>query len=100
VLPGFGKPAALRLLIGWSFAIDWLNTNTFAQVRSPARMQGRMVSLYAMLFRRVTSIGNIWAGLVAHLFGPSAAVWMGGALTGVAGLAVLGYFLSRRPSRG
>jgi hypothetical protein len=63
-------------------------------------MQGRMVSLYSMLFIGVTPIGNIWAGLVAHVFGPSAAVWMGGLLTAVAALAVLAYFLLRRPSRG
>ncbi|TMG11104.1 MAG: MFS transporter [Chloroflexi bacterium] len=100
VMPGFGQAIVLLLVIGWSFAVYSISTNTFVQVRSPDRMQGRMVSLYSMLFIGVTPIGNIWAGLVAHLFGPSAAVWMGGALTGVAGLAVLGYFLSRRPSRG
>jgi len=100
VMPGFGQAIVLLLVIGWSFAVYSISTNTFVQVRSPDRMQGRMVSLYSMLFIGVTPIGNIWAGLVAHLFGPSAAVWMGGALTGVAGLTVLGYFLSRRPSRG
>jgi hypothetical protein len=56
-------------------------------------MQGRMVSLYSMLFIGVTPIGNIWAGLVAHAWGPSAAVWLGGALTGMAGVVVLLYFL-------
>src|SRR5439155_22025133 len=100
VMPGFGQAIVLLLVIGWSFAVYSISTNTFVQVRSPDRMQGRMVSVYSMLFIGVTPIGIIWAGLVAHLFGPSAAVWMGGALTGVAGLTVLGYFLSRRPSRG
>ena len=100
VMPGFGQAIVLLLVIGWSFAVYSISTNTFVQVHSPDRMQGRMVSLYSMLFIGVTPIGNIWAGIVAHLFGPSAAVWMGGALTGVAGLAVLGYFVSRRPSRG
>ena len=59
-------------------------------------MQGRMVSLYSMLFIGVTPVGNVWAGIVAHLLGPAAAVWLGGALTGVAGLAVLAYFLRAR----
>ena len=59
-------------------------------------MQGRMVSLYSVLFIGVTPIGNVWAGIVAHLLGPAAAVWMGGALTGLAGLAVLGYFVRVR----
>jgi hypothetical protein len=66
------------------------------QLRAPERMQGRMVSLYAILFIGVTPIGNIWAGIVAHFFGPAAAVWMGGALTAVAGIAVLAYFLKAR----
>ncbi|TMD22261.1 MAG: MFS transporter [Chloroflexi bacterium] len=100
VMPSFGQAIVLLLVIGWSFAVYSIGTNTFVQVRSPDRMQGRMVSLYSMLFIGVTPIGNIWAGIVAHLFGPSAAVWMGGALTAVAGLAVLAYFLSFHPSRG
>ena len=100
VMPSFGQSIVLLLVIGWSFAVYSIGTNTFVQVRSPDRMQGRMVSLYSMLFIGVTPIGNIWAGIVAHLFGPSAAVWMGGALTAVAGLAVLGYFMSRLSSRG
>jgi predicted MFS family arabinose efflux permease len=100
VMPGFGQALVLLLVIGWSFAVYSIGTNTFVQVRSPERMQGRMVSLYSMLFIGVTPIGNIWAGLVAHVFGPSAAVWMGGLLTAVAALAVLAYFLLRRPSRG
>jgi len=32
---------------------------------------------------------------VAHFLGPSAAVWLGGALTAVGGFAVLLYFLMR-----
>jgi len=66
------------------------------QVRSPDRMQGRMVSLYSMLFIGVTPIGNVCAAIVAHFLGPSAAVWLGGALTALAGLAVLVFFLTRR----
>jgi hypothetical protein len=44
----------------------------------------------------VTPIGNVFAAIVAHVLGPSAAVWLGGALTAVAGLAVLVFLLSRR----
>lgn len=94
--PGFTQAIALLLVIGWSFAVYSIGTNTFVQVRSPERMQGRMVSLYSMLFIGVTPIGNIWAGFVAHLFGPAAAVWLGGALTGAAGLGVLAYFVTKR----
>jgi len=96
VTPGFWQAVVLLLAIGWSFAVYSIGTNTYVQLRAPERMQGRMVSLYAILFIGVTPIGNIWAGIVAHLFGPVAAVWMGGALTGIAGVAVLVYFLKAR----
>jgi predicted MFS family arabinose efflux permease len=96
IVPNFTQAILLLLVIGWSFAVYTIGTNTFVQVRSPDRMQGRMVSLYSVLFIGVTPIGNVLAAIVAHLFGPAAAVWLGGALTAVAGLAVLAYFLPRR----
>jgi predicted MFS family arabinose efflux permease len=96
IVPGFTEAILLLLVIGWSFAVYSIGTNTFVQVRSPDQMQGRMVSLYSMLFIGVTPIGNVFAAIVAHVLGPSAAVWLGGALTAVAGLAVLIFFLSRR----
>jgi predicted MFS family arabinose efflux permease len=96
VVPNFTQAIVLLLVIGWSFAVYSIGTNTYVQLSSPDRMQGRMVSLYSVLFIGTTPLGNIWAGIVAHLFGPATAVWLGGALTGVAGLTVLGYFLSRR----
>ena len=96
VVPDFTQAILLLLVIGWSFAVYSIGTNTFVQVRSPDRMQGRMVSLYSVLFIGVTPIGNVFAAIVAHFLGPSAAVWLGGALTAVAGLAVLIFFLSRR----
>jgi predicted MFS family arabinose efflux permease len=96
VVPDFTQAVLLLLVIGWSFAVYSIGTNTFVQVRSPDRMQGRMVSLYSVLFIGVTPIGNVFAAIVAHFLGPSAAVWLGGALTAVAGLAVLTFFISRR----
>jgi len=95
IVPDFTQAILLLLVIGWAFAVYSIGTNTFVQVRSPDRMQGRMVSLYSMLFIGVTPIGNVFAAIVAHFLGPSAAVWLGGALTAVAGLAVLVFFLSR-----
>src|SRR5438034_3482941 len=96
VIPDFTQAILLLLVIGWSFAVYSIGTNTLVQVRSPDRMQGRMVRLYSMLFIGVTQIGNVCAAIVAHFLGPSAAVWLGGALTALAGLAVLVFFLTRR----
>lgn len=95
-IPNYWQAVLLLLVIGWSFALYSIGTNTYVQVHAPDRMQGRMVSLYSMLFIGVTPIGNLWAGFVANRFGPSAAVWMGGVLTGIAGVAVLAYFVRAR----
>jgi len=95
IIPGFTQAIILLLVIGWSFAVYSIGTNILVQLRAPDRMQGRMVSLYSMLFIGVTPIGNVFAAIVAHVLGPSAAVWLGGALTGAGALAVLAYFLTR-----
>ena len=95
IVPGFTEAIILLLVIGWSFAVYSIGTNTLVQLRAPDRMQGRMVSLYSMLFIGVTPIGNVFAAIVAHFLRPSAAVWLGGALTGAGAVAVLVYFLTR-----
>ena len=96
-VPGLAQSLVLLVVIGWSFAVYTIGTNTYVQVRSPDRMQGRMVSLYSMLFVGITPVGNFFAGAVAHTWGPAAAVSVGGGLTGLAGLAVLLYLsLSER----
>ena len=95
-MPGFSQSVVLLLVIGWSFAVYSIGTNTVVQVRAPDRMQGRMVSLYSMLFIGVTPIGNFFAGAVAQVLGPGAAVWIGGVLTGIAAVVVLIYFTANR----
>ncbi len=99
ITPGFTQAFLLLIVIGWAFAVYTIGTNTYIQIRSPDRMQGRMVSLYSMLFVGVTPLGNFFAAAVAHAFGPPAAVWVGGALTGLAGLAVLAYLQVSRGTR-
>lgn len=96
MIPDFTQAVILLLVIGWSFAVYSIGTNILVQLRAPDRMQGRMVSLYSVLFIGVTPMGNVFAAIVAHELGPAAAVWLGGALTAAGGLAVLAYFLTRR----
>jgi predicted MFS family arabinose efflux permease len=87
--PGFAQTAVLLVAIGWAFAVYTIGTNTMIQVLAPDHLQGRMVSLYAVLFIGVTPIGNFFAGAVADALGPPAAVWVGGALTVIAGAATV-----------
>lgn len=91
ITPSFTQAVVLLVVIGWAFAVYTIGTNIIVQVRSPDRMQGRMVSLYSILLVGVTPIGNFFAGAVAHVWGPSAAMWLGGVLTGLAAVAVVLY---------
>jgi predicted MFS family arabinose efflux permease len=95
VSPGFSQAIVLLLAVGWSFAVYSIGTNTLIQVRSPDRMQGRIVSLYSTVFIGTTPIGALFAGLVARSFGPPAAVWTGGVVTVLAAAAVLAWLSAR-----
>ncbi|TMD16496.1 MAG: MFS transporter [Chloroflexi bacterium] len=95
VSPGFWQAIALLLAIGWSFAVYSIGTNTLVQMRAPDRMQGRMVSLYSTVFIGTTPIGALFAGLVAHRFGPPAAVTAGGAVTVATAAGVLAWLYAR-----
>lgn len=91
IVPSFQQAVVLLLVIGWSFAIYTVGTNTLVQLLSPDRMQGRMVSLYSVLFIGTTPLGNFFAGAVAAAWGASAAVYVGGLITAVAAIAALLY---------
>jgi predicted MFS family arabinose efflux permease len=87
--PGFTQALVLLLVIGWSFALYTIGTNVLVQMQAPDRMQGRIVSVYSTIFIGTTPFGYLFAGLVAHALGPSAAVWVGGAITATTGVLVL-----------
>jgi MFS family permease len=56
-------------------------TNTLLQVLVPARLRGRVMSLYMLTSLGVTPFGSLLAGLVAERFGPTVALASGGVLT-------------------
>jgi MFS family permease len=76
---------ALAILGGAQVAY-YATTNTLIQVLVPARLRGRVMSLYILTSLGVIPFGNLLAGLVAQQFGPTAALAGGGFLT----LLVLG----------
>ncbi len=92
IIPTFQQAIVLLFVIGWSFTLYIIGTNTLVQLLSPDRMQGRMVSLYSMLFIGTTPLGNFFAGAVAAAWGASAAVYVGGLITAVGGIMALLYF--------
>ena len=72
--------AALAVL-GAAQVAYYTTTNTLIQVLVPARLRGRVMSLYILTSLGVIPFGNLFAGLVAQRFGPTLALAGGGFLT-------------------
>jgi MFS family permease len=81
--------AALAVL-GAAQVAYYATTNTLIQILVPARLRGRVMSLYILTSLGVIPFGNLLAGLVAQSFGPTVALAGGGLLTlaAVGGVAV------------
>ena len=68
-------------VLGASQVGYYATTNTLIQVLVPARLRGRVLSLYVLTSIGIMPVGNVLAGLVAERFGPTAALAGGGLLT-------------------
>ena len=79
--------AALAVL-GACQVLYYATTNTLLQVLVPARLRGRIMSLYILTSWGLIPIGNVIAGAVAERSTPSIALIGGGLVTFVAALAV------------
>ena len=71
-------------VLGAAQVAYYATTNTLIQILVPARLRGRVMSLYILTSLGVIPIGNLLAGLVAQRFGPTMALAGGGLLTLVA----------------
>lgn len=94
-------PVTLGLLVvlGVTSIVFSASANTRLQLAAPARLRGRVMSLYFLLFAGTTPLGGMAVGLLAARLGVPAAVVLMGAicLAGVAGVAV--FARSRRPQQ-
>ncbi len=71
--------AALALgLLGASDSISTILRNTIRQLMTPDHLRGRMVGILQMFFQGGPQLGEIESGLAAQLFGPQAAIILGG----------------------
>jgi MFS family permease len=68
--------ASLALLGGAMMCSSSL-INTLMQKRAPARLRGRVISLYALAWLGFVPLGNLQAGAVAQRFGAAASLWAG-----------------------
>ncbi len=59
----------LMFIIGVSLIIQMASSNTFIQSMVEDSMRGRVMSLYTMSFIGMATIGNLFAGIIAHRIG-------------------------------
>lgn len=81
-------------LLGACQVTYYTTTNTLIQVMVPARLRGRVLSLYILTSWGFMPLGNLIAGAVAEQLGATIALVGGGLLT----LAIVGIVAVARPS--
>jgi predicted MFS family arabinose efflux permease len=85
ILFGFSRvyflSLALLLVVGFFSTICTTTANTTVLSMTPSRLQGRVMSVYSLMFLGVTPFGSFLAGLVAQRFGAPAALITGAAIT-------------------
>jgi MFS family permease len=79
-------------VLGAAQVAYYATTNTLIQILVPARLRGRVMSLYILTSLGIIPFGNLLAGLVAQTLGPTVALAGGGILTLVAVFAVAAAF--------
>ncbi len=71
----------LLVLTGLSQTLFATTANTRILTLTPRYLQGRVMSVYSLMFLGVTPFGSLLAGWVAERYGSPAALVMGGAIT-------------------
>ena len=87
--PWFGLIAVLMVLVGFSNVSFFTTANSYLQVNSPIEYRGRVIAFYSLLFGGTTPVGNMVAGSLVEVGGPT----LGFLVTGV---LLIGAFLSLR----
>ena len=75
-------------VLGACQVLYYATTNTLLQVLVPARLRGRVMSLYILTSWGLIPVGNVLAGAVAERTSPTLALMAGGIVTLVAVVAV------------
>jgi MFS family permease len=75
-------------VLGGCQVLYYATTNTLLQLLVPARLRGRVMSLYILTSWGLIPVGNVVAGFVAERSSPTVALIVGGLVTLVATVAV------------
>ncbi len=75
-------PAIITLaLVGMGFVLQNTTANTLVQSIVPDELRGRVMAVYTLMFFGVTPFGSLWAGAIAQIIGPAAAIAINGGIT-------------------
>jgi len=88
--------AALLFLVGLSSTLFTTSANTRILSLTPQHLQGRVMSVYGLMFLGMTPFGSFLSGVVAQRWGAPVAAAGGAAITLVLALAVFAYHQSVR----
>lgn len=91
----------LILLVPTGFAMIYFSqaANQRVQMGVEAAFRGRVMALYIVVFMGTTPVGAPLVGWCAEAFGPRSAIWIGGGVSLLAALTILGYELRRTGGR-
>jgi predicted MFS family arabinose efflux permease len=94
----FPLTVGLLVVIGVTQTFFTTTANTTVLSMTPSHLQGRVMSVYSLMFLGTAPFGSFMAGLVAQRFGAPAALILGGAITLV--FTVVVFFIRRRQQQG
>lgn len=86
-------------ILGAAQVAYYATTNTLLQVLVPARLRGRVMSLYILTSWGAIPLGNVMAGWVAEAYGAPLALAGGGVVTLVVGGLVAAWYVPIRRVR-
>ena len=77
--------------VGFAMIALSANSNTALQTVAPDHLRGRVMSVYMVVFAGSIPLGNLFTGGLAHLYGSTIALFIGGCLSLIA--AIVGWIL-------
>lgn len=87
----FSLSVVILVVIGLSSTLFTTTANTRILSLTPNELQGRVMSVYSLMFLGMTPFGSVLSGLVAQRWGTPLALVLGGAITLVFALGVMVY---------
>jgi MFS family permease len=93
----FGLSVPLLIVVGLASTVFTITANTRVLSLTPPHLQGRVMSVYSLMFLGMTPFGSLLAGAVAQRWGAPAALISGAAITLLFTILLFLYRSRRRP---